>query len=488
MRAKKILYREFWGETKRADLLATLEASGAGFEAGYAVLKPAAESRFSLRRVHVATSFSEWINVRDLAAVSPISGLQEMRRNRLIDPDKTRLEQAMAAYLDPKRSLAQLAQLGFGPTEPAGRFDPESARTRLLHAGPNAVSIKRYAFQPLDTRWCAWAAVRPLWNEPRPDLVREADGRNPLFVTRMIAERPHEQLPALVTRALPDYHLLRPNIVAFPFMLHGGQPTDGGLLSQPGVIAARCNLSPRLLAYLDARSIQKPTTNPAAAALIWHHALAVCCAPAYLADHGAEVRQGWPRIPLPGDAALLAVSAGLGEQVAALLDPDMPVPGVTAGTPRPELAAIAVPATAPGARRDWTLATWGSRSEKGVTMPGRGRTDLRPYSAAEAATEAHATLLGAQTRDVWMNGASYWRNIPDGVWETHIGGYQVIKKWLSYRDGSILGRPLAEAEVAHVQATARRLAALRLLGPALDASFHACAAAHVALPTFTASA
>ena len=57
----------------------------------------------------------------------------------------------------------------------------------------------------------------------------------------------------------------------------------------------------------------------------------------------------------------------------------------------------------------------------------------------------------------------------------------MIKKWLSYRHGSILGRPLAEAEVAHVQATARRLAALRLLGPALDASFHACAAAHVAL-------
>jgi len=167
-------------------------ASGASFEAGYAALQPAAESRFSLRRVHVTTSFSEWINVRDLAAVAPISGLQEMRRNRLIDPDKTRLELAMAAYLDPKRSLAQLAQLGFGPTEPAGRFDPESARTRLLHAGPNAVSIKRYAFQSLDTRWCAWAAVRPLWNEPRPDLVREADGRNPLFVTRMIAERPHE--------------------------------------------------------------------------------------------------------------------------------------------------------------------------------------------------------------------------------------------------------------------------------------------------------
>ncbi|MDA8248699.1 MAG: hypothetical protein M0Z28_05915 [Rhodospirillales bacterium] len=81
-----------------------------------------------------------------------------------------------------------------------------------------------------------------------------------------------------------------------------------------------------------------------------------------------------------------------------------------------------------------------------------------------------------------MNGASCWRNVPDAVWDLHIGGYQVLKKWLSYRDHSILGRPLDEGEVAHVQATARRLAALLLLGPALNASYRACAAAHIASP------
>jgi hypothetical protein len=81
-----------------------------------------------------------------------------------------------------------------------------------------------------------------------------------------------------------------------------------------------------------------------------------------------------------------------------------------------------------------------------------------------------------------MSQMSFWRNIPEAVWEVHIGGYQVLKKWLSYRDTSILDRPLDGAEVAHIQATARRLAALLLLGPELDASFRACAAAHAPLP------
>ncbi len=29
------------------------------------------------------------------------------------------------------------------------------------------------------------------------------------------------------------------------------------------------------------------------------------------------------------------------------------------------------------------------------------------------------------------------------VWTTTIGGYQVMKKWLSYREYALLGRPLA---------------------------------------------
>jgi hypothetical protein len=111
-------------------------------------------------------------------------------------------------------------------------------------------------------------------------------------------------------------------------------------------------------------------------------------------------------------------------------------------------------------------------------MPGRGRLDARPYAPNEPATQAEQALLGPTTRDVWMNGASYWRNIPERVWEVKIGGYQVIKKWLSYREHTTLERALTEEEVSHLRATARRLAAILLLGPQLDASYRASAAAH----------
>ena len=67
--------------------------------------------------------------------------------------------------------------------------------------------------------------------------------------------------------------------------------------------------------------------------------------------------------------------------------------------------------------------------------------------------------------------------MPERVWELKIGGYQVIKKWLSYREYDTIERALTEEEVGHVQATARRLAAILVLGPRLDANYLACAAA-----------
>jgi len=72
---------------------------------------------------------------------------------------------------------------------------------------------------------------------------------------------------------------------------------------------------------------------------------------------------------------------------------------------------------------------------------------------------------------------TYWRNVPAAVWDYTIGGYQVIKKWLSYRERDLLGRPLLPDEAAAVTGMVRRLAALRLLAPALDANYAATVAA-----------
>jgi Type ISP C-terminal specificity domain len=123
-------------------------------------------------------------------------------------------------------------------------------------------------------------------------------------------------------------------------------------------------------------------------------------------------------------------------------------------------------------------AGWGHAGKGGAVMLGRGRIVPRDYAPAEAAAQTEAALLGARTNDVFLNEDAYWRNIPETVWSFTIGGYQVLKKFLSYREQPLLGRALTTVEVRYVRDVARRLAAPRLMAPALDANYRACAAAH----------
>ena len=55
------------------------------------------------------------------------------------------------------------------------------------------------------------------------------------------------------------------------------------------------------------------------------------------------------------------------------------------------------------------------------------------------------------------NDVAYWRNGPPKVWTYKLSGYQVLKKWLSYREQKVLGRPLHPEEVQHFTNTACRI-------------------------------
>ena len=89
---------------------------------------------------------------------------------------------------------------------------------------------------------------------------------------------------------------------------------------------------------------------------LFHRVIAVLHDPAYREANAGALRMEWPRIPLPGwpdgsdDGAAdeLAASAARGRDLAALLDSDTPIPGVTEGALRPEIAAVAVPSTTDG--------------------------------------------------------------------------------------------------------------------------------------------
>src|SRR5208282_6328830 len=215
-----------------------------------------------------------------------------------------------------------------------------------------------------------------------------------------------------------------------------------------------------------------------------YHAIAVLHDPAYRTENSGALRQDWPRIPLPDSKEALLASAALGKRVAAVLDTETDV-GAVREPPLQRIATFTLPpgTTLDEAKHFAVTAGWGHACQGGVTMPGKGKIIERDYTEQEQAAVAaglprhpkngdvKSPLLGDRACDVYLNEVAYWSNIPLRVWEYTIGGYQVMKKWLSYREAKLLGRPLTKEEVRYVQEMARRIAAILLLEPALDANY-----------------
>ncbi len=190
------------------------------------------------------------------------------------------------------------------------------------------------------------------------------------------------------------------------------------------------------------------------------------------------MKQDWRRIPLPKNKESLAASASLGRRLAALLNTETEVLGVTGDPVSKSLRAIGNLDKPIGGGLDIgdleVRANWGYQGQNGAVMPCKGRAVERDYTVEERATLGESiALLGEKTFDIYLNNLTCWRNVPARVWDYTMGGYQVVKKWLSYREMALLGRSLTIDETREVMKITRRITSLLLMEPELDTNYSA---------------
>lgn len=477
-------------EERRAQLLESLEAPN--FNAAYTQAQPSRDNRFSFRPESVASHYREWPSLTQLCESAPSNGLMEKRGGSLIDVDRDALAARMRDYFDPNLSWDDYRERQTALTEPAAAFKPKEARKKAIDAeGFDENRLRRYALRPFDTQWCYYTGVSPVWNSARPALWRQLFEGNRFLICRPAGVASPEGFPFSFTRCLGDNHYQRGHSYYYPVRLAVQADAAAGMFA--GNEQPRANLSPGARAYLAELGLPDPDTDARVASLVWMHALAIGYSGAYLSENADGIRRDWPRVPLPRDRALLEASAALGERVAALLDTEAEVSGVTTGTVEPLFRTVGAIKRRDGVAinpngDDLALTSgWGHGGDGKPVMPGKGKAESRERTSAErealAAQAERAgltikqaqALLGEVVLDVFLNGEVFWANVPETVWNYYIGGYQVVKKWLSYREKKVLGRNLTLAETDEVTNMIRRLTALVLLGPALDANYHACA-------------
>ena len=452
--SKEIEFRHLWGRAKPEELIATAEAEP---DALYDGIKPVLPLGLPFVQTAVSDEWFDWPALPDLFPVA-FPGVKTSRDGFLVDIDLDRLQARVGDYFVRDVSHEEIARRYPGVMKTTAGFNARKVRDALLARGkPNESGFVRFAYRPLDTRWLYWEADGSLLDRPRPDYRSHVFEGNLWLVTQQKPRR--NWSPPQVISHLGCLDLLDRGATCIPAWLR-----DDGLGSDAGG-SRHANLSATAQRYLDRLG--------AGVEDLFHHVLATLHDPDYRRANAGALRMEWPRIPLPGwgdgesegVAATLAHSAARGRELARLLDPDTPVPGVTEGELRPGIVAIAVPSTADGSNmtgEDFALtAGWGHSGSADAVMPGQGRAVERAYTpSARAARGDAASMLGRTTFDIYLNPTAFWCNVPAAVWTYKLGGYQVLKKWLSYRERGILGRALMPYEVQHFTDIARRIAAI----------------------------
>ena len=454
--AQYVGFRHLWGQSKHDELVATSESQPKDLYAGVA---PLLSLGLPFADLAVSDGWQDWPALPDLFPTS-FPGVNTGRDNFIIDVDLGRLRERITDYLNPELGHDEIALRYPAAMKRSARLDPRSGRETLLASGaPDETDFVRLAYRPFDNRWLYWEQNVGLIDRPRPNYRHHIFPGN-MWIGANKREIHNEFSHGATTHILGSWKLGDWGIHFFPTWLRN----DGLALDGNG-IARRPNLSLSAQHYLD--------NMGAGVEDLFHYVIATLHDPGYRTANAGALRMEWPRIPLPGwptgiaagAADELAESVARGRELAALLDCDTPVAGVTTGSLRLELAAIAVPTTTDGgnmAGDDFAVsAGWGHFGTGEAVMPGQGRIVERDYTDDERNALGDAIpMLGDTTFDVYLNERAYWRNVPAAVWDYQLGGYQVLKKWLSYRESKILDRPLLPEEVQHFTDTARRIAAI----------------------------
>ena len=466
-----VYFRNFWGSDKKEQLLNSLKNSDSlnSYEARH----PNKSNLYSFRYETKSSNYNDWISFNELALLPPFQGLDEDRKFDLIDLDENELSNKIKLYFDKGNSLEQLKNTLPGLSTNSADFDAEKARRKILkEENFNSKNLKRYTVRAYDHRTCYYSTVNPLWKRARPELSMQLFEGNKFLLCRKSTSAASEGVPFYFTTSLFARDGIKGHAVAIPFMIKEGTSQQKTLSIFADSI--KDNISKKVSNYLtniNEKNCQK----------VWYHVLSIGFSTKYLEENALNIKLGYPKIPFPNSVEFLNESSNIGEQIAKLLNSEVNIEEITLNYSdlNKEIAVISTTTNSTISSDELTLnANWGNKTVQGV-MPGKGKYEERVFSKEEYkifkasgySEQLIHQLLGETTFDVFLNDHVFWKNIPSKVWNYHIGGYQVIKKWLSYREVSIIKRPLKKDEVREIVNTSRRIMALCLMKQELDSNY-----------------
>lgn len=351
--------------------------------AGYQPLTPQAPSYFFVpRRTQNVEAYLSWPSVNEIFLTSSV-GIVTARDRLTIHwtPDE-----AWVAVLNFSRMDPELARDAYQLGKDARDWKVSLAQQDLKHGGgPHREKIVPILYRPFDIRFTYYTGrSRGFHCMPRPEVMRHMlAGEN----VALIAPRQHkDEFGALVSATIGGHKTVAAFDINYYFPLYLYPSSE---LPELHSAARRPNLAAWVLPKLAEAYGFEPTPEEVLA-----YIYAVFYSPTYRQKYAQELRTDFPRVPFTADGELFQHMAALGQ----------------------ELVDLHLLRKVPQAL--------------GVKYQGQGsdQIDFVCYDPASGR--------------VAINKDKYFEGITPEMWEYHIGGYQLLEKYLKDRKGRRMDDPV----------------------------------------------
>jgi len=336
------------------------------------------------------------------------NGVQTGHDHFAVDVDRDTLRDRILQFFDPQTTDTELRDR-YGLRDKAG-WNLSRERARAFSEGINQDLFVKYSYRPFDLRWMYYS--KRVLKRPVEDLMIHLTLPNLALVTC------RQQTEAGFRHVFTTNHVGDGNAISLksrewntycPLYIYGipldGQP--GMFPHEPGLRQHNLGadftemLSDKLILDLvpQGKGDLEGTFGPED---VFHYMYAVFHSPTYRERYAEFLKIDFPRLPLTSDLGLFRALAEKGEELVALHLMESP-----------------------------TL------DHGSAKFHGKGSNEVEKVRYAEPA-EGRPGL-------VYVNKTQYFEGVEPEVWEFHIGGYQVLEKWLKDRKG----RTLSYDDVSH---------------------------------------
>jgi predicted helicase len=335
--------------------------------------------------------YERWWKITEIFHVNSV-GLYTARDNFAIQWNEDRLHDILQDFISLSQETARLKyELG----EDSPDWSVKLAQDDISHLGLNPEKIQKISYRPFDTRFTYYTGTsRGFICRPRAEVMQHSLNRENLSLCFMRRSREQNTSSFFVADKLIDKTILSSadNANVAPLYLY---PTTPGEIEMG--ITRKPNIAPEFIAKLKQNFGYIPTPEA-----IFHYIYAIFHSPTYRSRYAEFLKIDFPRVPLTRNVDLFRQLVELGDQLVNLHLMKSP--------------------------------TLDETSSPFINNGGGCIVD-----AGHPKYENGKVVINKQ-KDGFMD-------VPEAVWNFHVGGYQVCHKWLKDRKG----RTLSQDDIEHYQ-------------------------------------